>query len=200
MARADSRAMIARLWDKLPVESKDRDGDAFHFVLGNDDRDFGPLIRFLQEMVVARGGSHERDVQHLGLALVEALNNAAFHGNLEVGSEIRGEDPALYYRMIRERRGKQPWKDRRIHVHAVLAPAEIRVTLRDEGSGFDPDAIPDPTDPENLLAASGRGVFLMRAFMDDVRFNEAGNEVTLIKRFDGETKGEGGMAPPSPEH
>jgi anti-sigma regulatory factor (Ser/Thr protein kinase) len=189
--------MIARLWDTLPVDSKERSGDDFRFVVGNDERHFGALIRFLQELVVARGGSHESDVQHIGLALVEALNNAAFHGNLEVGSELRGEDPRRYYRLIRERRGKSPWKDRRIRVEAELTAAELRVRLRDEGPGFDPDTLPDPTRPENLLAASGRGVFLMRAFMDDVVFNEAGNEVTLTKRF-GRSNGEEGGEPPSP--
>ena len=54
--------------------------------------------------------------------------------------------------------------------------------MRDEGSGFDPGALPDPLDPENLEKASGRGVLLMRAFMDDVRYNDAGNEVTLVLR------------------
>ena len=54
--------------------------------------------------------------------------------------------------------------------------------IRDEGPGFDPDGLPDPTDPENLTKASGRGVLLIRTFMDEVRFNDTGNEITMIKR------------------
>ncbi len=54
--------------------------------------------------------------------------------------------------------------------------------IRDEGSGFDRSELPDPTDPENLLKSSGRGVMLMQTFMDEVIFNDRGNEVTLIKR------------------
>ena len=54
--------------------------------------------------------------------------------------------------------------------------------IRDEGPGFDPHTLPDPTDAENLLKPSGRGVMLIRTFMDMVGFNESGNEITMIKR------------------
>ena len=59
---------------------------------------------------------------------------------------------------------------------------EARFVIRDEGPGFDPRTLPDPTDPENLLKPSGRGVMLIRTFMDAVAFNETGNEITMIKR------------------
>ena len=71
---------------------------------------------------------------------------------------------------------------RRIHVLVTLSPSEARFVIRDEGPGFDPESVPDPTDPANLERESGRGLLLMRTFMDEVRFNQAGNEVTLIKR------------------
>jgi len=54
--------------------------------------------------------------------------------------------------------------------------------VRDEGHGFDFGSLPDPTEPENIELASGRGVLLMRSFMDEVMFNEIGNEVTMVKR------------------
>ena len=54
--------------------------------------------------------------------------------------------------------------------------------VRDEGHGFDAGNLPDPTDPHNIELASGRGVLLMRSFMDEVMFNETGNEVTMVKR------------------
>jgi anti-sigma regulatory factor (Ser/Thr protein kinase) len=59
---------------------------------------------------------------------------------------------------------------------------EALFVVRDEGQGFDPDALPDPTDPANLEKASGRGILLMRAFMDSIIFNSVGNSVTLVKR------------------
>lgn len=62
--------------------------------------------------------------------------------------------------------------------------------MRDEGKGLDPEEIPDPLAPENLLKQSGRGIFLIRAFMDEVRFRnmEPGTEVTLIKKLSGDSR------------
>ena len=60
--------------------------------------------------------------------------------------------------------------------------SEATFTIRDQGPGFDPSSLPDPTAPENVGKVNGRGMFLIRTFMDEVRFNESGNEVTMIKR------------------
>ena len=57
-------------------------------------------------------------------------------------------------------------------------------TIRDEGPGFDVNNLPDPTDPANLEKPSGRGMLLIRMFMDAVRYNDMGNEITLEKRKD----------------
>ena len=59
---------------------------------------------------------------------------------------------------------------------------EVTVIIRDEGPGFDPNSIPDPTDPANLENVSGRGLLLINAFMDEVTHNEVGNQITMIKR------------------
>ena len=53
--------------------------------------------------------------------------------------------------------------------------------IRDEGPGFDPASIPNPTDPEYLERPSGRGMLLMRSFMDELTYNDTGNEVTMVK-------------------
>jgi anti-sigma regulatory factor (Ser/Thr protein kinase) len=68
-------------------------------------------------------------------------------------------------------------------VHLKLTPGEAVCVIRDEGTGFDRATLPDPTDPAQLEKASGRGLVLMRTFCDEVNFNEAGNEVTLVKRM-----------------
>ena len=62
---------------------------------------------------------------------------------------------------------------------------ELIITITDQGRGLDPDEVPDPLAPENLMKQSGRGIFLMRAFMDEVRFRklDPGTEITLIKRL-----------------
>ena len=60
--------------------------------------------------------------------------------------------------------------------------SEATYIVRDEGPGFDPSILPDPTDPENLGKVSGRGLLLIRTFMDEVYHNERGNEIAMIKR------------------
>lgn len=66
-------------------------------------------------------------------------------------------------------------------IEAIGVPQSIAIVLRDEGEGFDWKNAPDPTDPENVEKASGRGVLLMKSFMNEVRYNEKGNEVTMVK-------------------
>ena len=83
---------------------------------------------------------------------------------------------------MQQRRAEQPYKERKIEVEIELSAKQATVTIGDQGQGFDPATLPDPTDPENLEKISGRGVLLMRSFMDEVQFNESGNQVTLIKR------------------
>lgn len=73
-------------------------------------------------------------------------------------------------------------EDKVIRIHAVASPGEVRFTVRDEGSGFDPDAVPDPLEEDNLLKTSGRGVFLMRTYCDEVLFDHNGTQVTLVIR------------------
>lgn len=93
------------------------------------------------------------------LALDEALVNAVRHGN--------GNDPSKSVKV-----------DFRIDEQSLV------VEIEDEGRGFVPDELPDPTAEENLSRPNGRGVMLMRAYMTDVQFNAAGNRVTLTKRAD----------------
>jgi anti-sigma regulatory factor (Ser/Thr protein kinase) len=60
----------------------------------------------------------------------------------------------------------------------------VTYVIRDEGQGFDLAAMPDPTLPQNLERRTGRGLSLIRTFMDDVRHNDIGNEITMVKRRD----------------
>jgi anti-sigma regulatory factor (Ser/Thr protein kinase) len=62
-----------------------------------------------------------------------------------------------------------------------ITPTQAIYTIRDDGPGFDPSSLPDPTDPANLDRPCGRGLLLMRTFMDNVIYNDRGNEVTLFK-------------------
>jgi anti-sigma regulatory factor (Ser/Thr protein kinase) len=105
-----------------------------------------------------------------------------YHGNLEVDSKLRQVDEKQFHRLIEERRQVPPYSARQLKVIARLSPSRAEFTVADEGPGFDPTSLPDPTDPANLDTIGGRGLLLIRTFMDDVHFNPKGNEITLVKR------------------
>lgn len=111
----------------------------------------------LAELAVLNWGEHELFGVHL--AVEEAIVNAIKHGN-------------------RNDRSKQ------VHVVLQLAEKKLRIEITDEGDGFNPSDVPDPTDEENLELPSGRGLMLMRNFMSLVEFNAKGNRVVMEKRLD----------------
>lgn len=152
------------------------------FVLDNDNKLIPPLVSHLLELAERLELWDESDRMRIGIALEESLVNALCHGNLEVGSELRGVDDEAYYNLIADRRAGKPYCDRRIFIDSTFSRSEARFVIRDQGPGFDPASLPDPTDPANLEKAAGRGVLLMRSFMDEVSYNDAGNAVTLVKR------------------
>ncbi len=114
--------------------------------------------------VFARSAGLDEDAVHwVGLALRESLVNAIRHGNRN-----------------------DPYK--RVHVEMYTLDGGrpgVRIRVRDEGPGFDPGSLPDPLAPENLLKSSGRGIFLIRSFMDELtmqRALEGGMELVMVKR------------------
>ena len=120
------------------------------------------------------------------------MTNASFHGNLELHSALREDDHRAYYELALQRQNSQPWSSRRIHVTARFTADSVEFVIRDDGGGFNPGCLPDPRDPENLVRPCGRGLLLMHSFMDEVNYNEVGNEVKLIKRRTIKGEGENG--------
>jgi CheY-like chemotaxis protein/anti-sigma regulatory factor (Ser/Thr protein kinase)/anti-anti-sigma regulatory factor len=141
-----------------------------------------PLVSVLQGNLKRLGLCHPADELRVTIALREALMNAFTHGNLEVPGDMRETDYDGYLHALALRQSQSPYRDRHVHVYARETPDEVIYVVRDEGAGFNTAALPDPTCSDNLRKAGGRGLFLIRTFMDEVRFNEAGNEITLIKR------------------
>ena len=152
------------------------------YVIHNDSQMITSLVGHLQENILQVGLCDESEQIRFGVALEEALINAMIHGNLEIDSSIKENDPAQFDTMVQQRCNELPYKERKIEVEVELSAEQIVVTIGDHGQGFDPSTLPDPTEPENLEKVSGRGVLLMRSFMDEVQFNDAGNRVTMIKR------------------
>jgi CheY-like chemotaxis protein len=154
------------------------------FILDNDPALIPPLLGYLQDSLSRLKICDEIGRIRVSVALQEALTNAIQHGNLEVSSVLREKDDRAYYALAEERRRKAPYSARRIYVTMRESSVEAVYTVRDEGPGFDPSQLPDPTDPSNLERVSGRGLLLIRTFMDEVYHNDKGNEITMIKRRD----------------
>ncbi len=112
------------------------------------------------EKIAAEAGLDEDQRFHVGMAVREATVNAVLHGN-EYDSA------------------------RMIDVTFEKTDSDFIFRIADEGRGFDPDHLPDPLAPENLLRGTGRGIFLIRSLMDEVHFRQLhpGTELTLIKHL-----------------
>ncbi|TWT68578.1 Serine-protein kinase RsbW [Crateriforma conspicua] len=102
-------------------------------------------------------GWPDEEVFRVHLAYEEAIANAIRHGNRHD-------------------------TEKRIEVHLHCDGHEVQIRITDEGDGFDPDAVPDPTSEHLLEAPGGRGVLLIREIMSDVRFNDDGNQIWMAKR------------------
>ena len=159
----------------------------FAFHLDNDAGVIDALVHLVQQMVEGMGFSDFSGRLQIGVALKEALTNALYHGNLEIGTSTSEQSDARpttveLSDLAQRRRREPPYRDRKIHVDVKLTRDEVRCVVRDQGPGFDPASIPDVSDPNALAPESGRGLSLMRTFMDEVTYNEPGNEVTMTKR------------------
>ena len=108
-------------------------------------------------LLLTNCGCVPEGVSDVEIALREALANAILHGNHE---------------------------DRRKHVHVTCRcePDEVSIAVKDEGNGFDTDNVPDPTAPQNIGSIHGRGIHVIRALMDEVRFDEGGAVIHMKKR------------------
>jgi CheY-like chemotaxis protein len=152
------------------------------FEIENDPDLLAPLVGLLQEDLLAFEIGDETTRMRVGVALQESLANALFHGNLECSSDLRQDDERIFYRLADERRALEPYGTRRIRVESDVNRDEARIVIRDEGPGFNVASLDKPFDPEDLMRVGGRGMILIRTFLDEAYHNESGNEITLVKR------------------
>ncbi len=158
----------------------------FEFDLDNDPMIIDPLIDMVQQVAISQGLlSHNNRVQ-LGVALENALSNAMIRGNLELSRE---EMPVTTRSRVEQRNSQAPYKDRRVYFRSLVTPDSAQFTIRDEGPGFDTSLVPQASDPDSFKDGTGRGLVLIQAFMDDVTFDEKGNELKMtIYRSDAPSK------------
>jgi len=114
----------------------------------------GICKRILSEL--GGNGFSKDDIFAVHLALEEAFINAVKHGNKM--------NPA-----------------KKVKIECSVSPDKVEVSVTDEGDGFDPQTVPDPRSGENLYKPEGRGLFLIKSYMDMVRFNEQGNCVYMVR-------------------
>jgi serine/threonine-protein kinase RsbW len=129
-------------------------------------------IEHAVEFVMKRCRTCSEQARRLDLnfrvGLTEALSNAMLYGN--------SHDPS-----------------KRVLVEVALGAGRLEARVTDQGPGFDPSTVPDPTTPENITKPCGRGLFLMRQLLDEVSFNDQGNQVTLVLRLESGGVLEGGV-------
>ncbi|WP_445666508.1 ATP-binding protein [Fodinibius sp. AD559] len=134
--------------------------DIKKLVLDSKFEEMGRLESFVDELK-QWADVNDEDSNRIMLALSEAVNNAIMHGNNE-----NPEKQVVVLSTFDE--------ENRI----------LTISVEDEGEGFDPEEIPDPLKEENLLNESGRGVYLIRQYADDVHFSKGGSKVTIIFQLD----------------
>ncbi len=132
-------------------------GDRFSYTL-DSTLDSVNKAEQAAEQIAAKAGFDEEECLRIAMAVREAAVNAVLHGN--------AYDPK-----------------KKVNVTYESTGDKLVIRIADQGNGLDPDSVPDPLAPENLLKTSGRGIFLIRSFMDEVKFRdlEPGTEITLVK-------------------
>jgi anti-sigma regulatory factor (Ser/Thr protein kinase)/DNA-binding NarL/FixJ family response regulator len=151
------------------------------YELANSPELISPLVNCIQDELTGSLGFSESDTLRVGIALHETLSNAIYHGNLDVSSDLRQDDETEFHNLAAVRMQTMPYRLRRVHVTTITSPDEFRVTVRDDGVGYDVvKALAKAEDPD-LDRIGGRGLLLVHSFMDEVVHNQRGNEVTMIK-------------------
>ena len=147
----------------------------------NDPALVGIVVGYIQRILEDYGLSDQRQRARVGLAVSEALANAIIHGNLEISSALRNDAADEFYREVEQRQQRSPYRDRSVYLGMRFTQSSVTFAIRDQGAGFDRASLVDPTEPENLMCVSGRGILLMKSYCDAVSWNSTGNEVTLVK-------------------
>jgi len=159
----------------------------YNVALAGDTSLIPPLLQLVKTTLEEMSFEDETERMHVGIALEEALFNAFFYGNLELSKDQAQEARAAFGQgevsaAVKQRLAESPYDGRKTYVKAQFTRTAVGFVIRDEGSGFDVKSLPAADDPKNVAAGRGRGLVLIRNFMDEVSFNDAGNEATMIKR------------------
>jgi len=178
------RTTLKRRREKQMAEGFTRYMEFDHktFSIPVDPSLINPISYYLTKDLVPVGLCNRTTAENITLALQETLSNAMFHGNLEIGSEVREKEGIKGFNdLIEQRKGDSAYSARRVMIQYHLTRDSVEYVVEDQGPGFDFGSLPDPRDPENFFKNSGRGLLIIRIHMDEVDWNEMGNRIRMKK-------------------
>ena len=153
----------------------------FEFSLDNDPAQIPAFVDFTEKMLKGMTPLNRTDRLRVSMAVSQALNNALYRGNLEIGAHYKiptPNSPGIEFdEIVTERLASAPWKDRKILVAMEIRRTGFGIRIRDDGPGFDTSNVGSWTNP------TLRGVILMKSFMDEVIFSGNGNDVEMRLTF-----------------
>jgi len=161
--------------------------NVFEFEMGNENALISPLVGLVLQVVSGMELIGGADMNRLGIAIEHALVNAMYRGNLQLGPSVTPPHHAIIYDeatsdLIERRKKESPYSDRKVRVTLIASKEDIRIVIGDDGNGFDTSKVPLAVPADVFAAESGKGLVLMKSFADELMFNDAGNEVTMIKK------------------
>lgn len=155
--------------------------------LENDPEIVRSVVSYFTQIMEDMSFGDKAERVHVAVALEEALLNAMLHGNLELDPEEvrKARAPGhqeSFAQSVQARCRQTPYSDRHVLLQARLTPKRVLFSIRDQGPGFQIDHLPERGDPKMLEESTGRGVVLMKSFMDEVSYDSEKGELLLAKR------------------
>lgn len=167
--------------------SSDQMRDVFQMVNGSmqfsipsNVKLIGSVVYYLNKYFRDQCQLKKIDSTKVNLCIQEALANAVIHGNLQVDSHLKETSWDQFEELVQLRQKTEPYSQRQVVLNYEFDPQQLFFEISDEGKGFNHARLPDMNDPNSLLS-SGRGLMLIRSYMDEVYWNETGNRITMVK-------------------
>lgn len=184
------RFMISQL--QPPVLPSAVEAEQTYLQIPSQPEWIAPTVEYLKEKAILCGACHKSRANKLTLALHEALTNSIIHGNLELSSDLKERSDNAFAEALAQRAADPHYATRPVEVHVSYDGERCHWTFTDQGKGFDVERVlarASASEEPEMMLTSGRGILLMRTFLDDVRYEMGGRRAVLtLARPSGEEK------------